>query len=218
MKFSEVIGILKETGLSPEKLADYLCVSNMTYRRWLRRDGRLEVPREHRRNVAGGIYRLLGEGRLDQDSKKVSQFLGQYLPECFGAATGCLGFTVENAESHATHQEKVFQLLGHIGANRVVQHDINNARKKIDAFAKMGEEWKRRIRGLLGVLKATNISMVEKYVAYGALFYLITPFDLVPDGMPVAGLVDDFGILGFALTYYAKLYPHLVSARGAPPA
>ena len=45
--------------------------------------------------------------------------------------------------------------------------------------------------------------------AYGALFYLFTPFDLVPDVMPVFGYVDDFGMLGFAVAYYGAKFPHL---------
>jgi uncharacterized membrane protein YkvA (DUF1232 family) len=46
-------------------------------------------------------------------------------------------------------------------------------------------------------------------VAYGALFYLILPFDLIPDSIPVFGYVDDFGILGFAVAYYARKFPEL---------
>jgi uncharacterized membrane protein YkvA (DUF1232 family) len=36
------------------------------------------------------------------------------------------------------------------------------------------------------------------------LFYLICPFDLIPDNIPVFGMIDDYAILGVAWEYYVK--------------
>jgi uncharacterized membrane protein YkvA (DUF1232 family) len=63
------------------------------------------------------------------------------------------------------------------------------------------------------VVKSSKLSHVDKLVAYGALFYLLTPMDLIPDHIPVLGLVDDFGVLGFALTYYTKRCPEILIPR-----
>jgi uncharacterized membrane protein YkvA (DUF1232 family) len=50
---------------------------------------------------------------------------------------------------------------------------------------------------------------MEKLSAYGALFYLITVFDLIPDTIPVFGVLDDFAILGIVTAYYLRKFPDL---------
>jgi uncharacterized membrane protein YkvA (DUF1232 family) len=40
-----------------------------------------------------------------------------------------------------------------------------------------------------------------KYVAIGALVYLVLPIDLVPDPIPLVGVVDDLAALAFAVKY-----------------
>ena len=55
------------------------------------------------------------------------------------------------------------------------------------------------------------------YVAFGALFYLICPFDLIPDAIPVIGYADDFIVLGIAVLYYRKRFPHLFRDRAKKP-
>jgi uncharacterized membrane protein YkvA (DUF1232 family) len=49
------------------------------------------------------------------------------------------------------------------------------------------------------------MSLTDKFIAYGALFYLLTPIDFIPDNIPFLGFFDDFAILGFAATYYMKM-------------
>ena len=54
------------------------------------------------------------------------------------------------------------------------------------------------------MIGSEKISILDKFVAYGALFYLVMVFDLIPDTVPVFGLLDDFAILGIATAYYVK--------------
>src|SRR5260370_42684008 len=88
MKFSQLLRIMNETGLSAEQIAARINVSNMTYRRWLKRPVKDEIPKEYERNVAGGIYQLVSENRLCPDSVAVGKFLEHNLPEFFRAAIG----------------------------------------------------------------------------------------------------------------------------------
>ncbi len=37
--------------------------------------------------------------------------------------------------------------------------------------------------------------------------YLLSPIDLMPDGIPLLGWLDDFALLGFALPLFLKLLP-----------
>ena len=213
MNYTQVINIFDETGLSPEELAAYLHISNMTYRRWRRRDGREIVSDEYGRHIAGAIYQLLEEGKLDPQSERVNEFLTGNIPEFFQAVVGKLGFDEQSVPTGASQQDKISQVLARMGASTRIQGDIDRSHKKIGAFGRMGEEWKRRITGLITILKSKKLTTMDKWVAYGALFYLITPFDLIPDNIPVVGYIDDFGILGFALAYYAKVHSHLFQSE-----
>ncbi len=69
---------------------------------------------------------------------------------------------------------------------------------------------------LTHAIRSKKLSLADKLVAYGGLFYLILPFDLIPDSIPVFGYVDDFGILGFASAYYFKRFPGLFPRENAP--
>ena len=48
-------------------------------------------------------------------------------------------------------------------------------------------------------LESDRLSMKEKAIIIGALGYLITPIDVVPDAIPIAGLGDDLAVLIFVL-------------------
>lgn len=79
--------------------------------------------------------------------------------------------------------------------------------KKIAARFK---KWTTRVKGT-GILqramelyefyKSPDISAKEKIMVGGALLYIVTPLDLMPDGIPLVGWLDDMGVAGFALQY-----------------
>ena len=49
-------------------------------------------------------------------------------------------------------------------------------------------------------MQSDKVSVKEKAIIIGALGYLISPLDAVPDAIPIAGLGDDLGVLAFVLT------------------
>ena len=48
-------------------------------------------------------------------------------------------------------------------------------------------------------LQSSKVSATNKAMIIGALGYLISPIDVVPDAIPIAGLADDLGVLVFVL-------------------
>lgn len=49
------------------------------------------------------------------------------------------------------------------------------------------------------LIESDKVSLKDKAMIIGALGYLISPLDLVPDAIPIAGLGDDLSILIFVL-------------------
>lgn len=48
-------------------------------------------------------------------------------------------------------------------------------------------------------LQSDKVSVKDKALIIGALGYLVSPLDAVPDAIPIAGLTDDLAVLGFVL-------------------
>lgn len=48
-------------------------------------------------------------------------------------------------------------------------------------------------------LKSDKVSKADKAIIIGALGYMISPFDVIPDAIPIAGLTDDLAVLLFVL-------------------
>jgi uncharacterized membrane protein YkvA (DUF1232 family) len=79
-----------------------------------------------------------------------------------------------------------------------------------------------RSRELWTYFRAGKATSGQKAIALAALLYLISPFDAVPDWIPLAGLIDDLGVATFALNYLVaqldadKPIPGMDSAGPAP--
>ena len=48
-------------------------------------------------------------------------------------------------------------------------------------------------------LQSDKISVKDKAIIIGALGYLVSPLDVIPDAMPIAGLGDDLAVLIYVL-------------------
>jgi len=207
MQYAQVVDLFNETGLSPEGIAERVAVSNSTYRRWLKAAPKSTLPESYHSNVSAGVYKLLGEGLLSHDSKRVNGFMQHNLPDFFQAAITGLHVSPDAFSGDSPHQDKITSVLSHLGNSGNIRMQVDKSSSIIQTFAGWGEAWKYRTQLLSRIVKDSKLSLVDKLVAYGALFYLILPFDLIPDSIPVFGYVDDFGILGFAAAYYAKKFP-----------
>ena len=52
---------------------------------------------------------------------------------------------------------------------------------------------------LFYTLQSNKVSVKDKAIIIGALGYLISPLDVVPDAIPIAGLGDDLAVLVYVL-------------------
>ena len=48
-------------------------------------------------------------------------------------------------------------------------------------------------------LQSESVSLKDKTMILAALGYLISPLDVMPDAIPIAGLSDDLGVLLYVL-------------------
>ena len=48
-------------------------------------------------------------------------------------------------------------------------------------------------------LQSDRISKTDKAIIIGALGFMISPLDVIPDAIPIAGLTDDFAVLIYVL-------------------
>ena len=208
MKFSQIHALMYESKLSPEQLVPYFSASNMTIRRWLKKSGSVKVPAVYERSVLDGVYRLLSDGKIHSDSEVVQKMLTDAPTLSFKAALSDLGVEDMMSENGSgDFEDRMALSLSKIGMSDDKRKEVDRSESKIHTFKKLGQEWSKRISLLWGVTSSKKFSLLDKLVAYGALFYLIFPFDLIPDQIPGIGLLDDFAILGFAVIYYLKKFP-----------
>ena len=53
-------------------------------------------------------------------------------------------------------------------------------------------------------LQSDKVSVKDKAIIIGALGYLISPLDVIPDAIPIAGLGDDLAVLIYVLNKVCK--------------
>ena len=62
-------------------------------------------------------------------------------------------------------------------------------------------------------LESDQVSLKDKATIIGALGYLISPLDVVPDAIPIAGLSDDLAVLIYVLNRIWGDVPEDVKAK-----
>ena len=82
-------------------------------------------------------------------------------------------------------------------ANKFSQTDFV---EKISRIAKRaGAKLVYAARLLYYTLQSDKISTKDKAIIVGALGYMISPIDVIPDAIPIAGLTDDLAVLLYVL-------------------
>jgi uncharacterized membrane protein YkvA (DUF1232 family) len=201
---------MREAGLSPERLAKKTGVSNMTIRRWTKRSGSAELPPIYGRAIEGAVAEMVAEGLLDPASKTAKEILGHKDVASAQAVIKSLGLPKDfYASKDRTDTERLIMGLSKIGSDEAKSAKVKNSIPEIKKHKGLGDDWPQKIKILLKVISSRKMAEVDRFVAYGALFYLIDSDDFIPDYIPVVGLLDDYAILGLAAAHYVKRFPDL---------
>jgi uncharacterized membrane protein YkvA (DUF1232 family) len=191
-------------------------MSGMTLRRLLKRPGTDPVPEAYLPLMRQGVYALIIEGKLAPHSAIAKQVVSDTPSQSFEAAIHALGFRKDVMQLAASYPEQMLIGLSEIGANPERQGEVRKGGRQFSRFLRMGADWAQRVSALRRVVASRALSPLEKLAAYGALFYLITVFDLIPDTIPMFGMLDDFAILGIVAAYYVRKFPHLFDVNVSP--
>jgi uncharacterized membrane protein YkvA (DUF1232 family) len=209
MKYAQVFTLMQETQMSSEQLGRRLGISGMTLRRWRRQPGDRELPRPYSKALEEVICELAAEGMLKGITPMVQTAVDDTRRAPFATIAAHLGITWNPMKAGRFNEQLMIESISQIGGHADHREEVERSSSRILSFKSWGAEWKRRISSLMKVLRSSDLHAFDKLVAYGALFYLVTPIDLIPDNIPVFGYMDDFVILGFAVAYYAKRFPNL---------
>ncbi|MBI3565494.1 MAG: DUF1232 domain-containing protein [Elusimicrobia bacterium] len=212
MTYKQLLALLDTARVSPEKAAAELGVSGMTLRRWRGKPAAAELPELYRRAFEPTVRRLVGEGLLHPEDPAVMAALAAP-EEHFSKSVMAMGITHDILEQADKHQNTIFVGLARLGQDEKRQAQVKASGRMLARFKEMGEDWRKRLEDLDAAVRSTELPAIDKLVAFGALFYLITPFDLVPDAIPVFGLIDDFILAGVAALYYRKKFPALFGPK-----
>lgn len=192
---------MKEAKCSAEELGGLAGVSGMTIRRWAKLKAGAKVPDFYEGGVRKAIHHLIAENRLEPDRGALAPVAENEINAQVAAALTNLGLEA-GFQIDGSSDDRALEALAQIGAQPLKREAVDAGQKKISAFKALGTEWSKRVGTLWEVAHAKDMPAPDKLVAFGALFYLLTVIDFIPDALPFVGLVDDFAILGLAANYY----------------
>ncbi len=72
------------------------------------------------------------------------------------------------------------------------------------------------LRSPRALLRFRQAPPIAQLVLLLAVLYALSPLDLVPDVIPLFGVLDDAAILGFALAFYVRRLPEPAEKAAAP--
>jgi uncharacterized membrane protein YkvA (DUF1232 family) len=200
---------MQDADLSPEQMAKRLGISGMTLRRWKAEPPSEDLPKIYENTFLRVISDLVTEGKLSTTHPAVLALITQEQGMPFAGATSQLGIAPETLQGGISNEKRLMESLSQIGLQQAHKSEVDKSKTRILSFKKMGKDWAKRVTSLWKVITSAELNTIDKLVAYGALFYLICPFDLIPDWIPVIGYMDDYIVLGFAAAYYIKRFPQL---------
>ncbi|WP_168196403.1 YkvA family protein [Bdellovibrio sp. NC01] len=207
MKVQQISKLIKDTGLSPERLAVYFQVSNMTLRRWLKKPVGYKIPAQYETNLHQGVLTLVKNGMLPKENEIVLESYDFMQSLSTKNSFTMMDLTMEQFEKTSQDEEGTVDLCLKLGQKDESLAYVQQNEEKLREYEQKGSSIGEKVSTLWKVLNGSDVQRTNKYVAIGALFYLLFPFDFIPDAIPAVGFLDDIAVLGVAVDYYLKLKP-----------
>ncbi|EKP0309910.1 DUF1232 domain-containing protein [Aeromonas caviae] len=96
----------------------------------------------------------------------------------------------------------------------IEDYNENNFWEKVKTFCKsIGRESLEQVFRLYYALESDKCSAKHKTIIYGALAYLVSPIDMIPDLTPILGYTDDMGLIAAALVAVAVCIDDVVKTK-----
>lgn len=98
-------------------------------------------------------------------------------------------------------QDEMFQKM----QDNASEADVDKIRRNLSGMnrGKIADIWDK-VMSLWKFIQDPEAPWAGKAIAIGALIYLVSPIDAIPDFIPVAGLTDDVGIILAAIAKLAS--------------
>lgn len=205
MKLAQLFAMIKKADLSPEQFASYLGISGMTIRRWQEQNPENEVPELYKVALVKTVENLILEGFLKFDDVEVLPFLQNRDVDNIKLNLQTLGLDLDELRTlEAKNEADIYSALEKVGESTHRQAQVMSRLGDVLNISNLRTEMKESILSLVQVIKEKRHEGRHALVAFGALFYLIAPLDLIPDAVPIFGFVDDFSMLNLSALYYAN--------------
>ena len=104
-----------------------------------------------------------------------------------------------------TDDEKAQAMAEKMGKN-ASQADIDHVAAKLDSMNKgqLAAIWDK-IQAMWKAFNSPSTPAYIKAIIIGGLIYIVSPLDIVPDFIPIAGLLDDVGVVGMVFSQLVRL-------------
>ena len=108
-------------------------------------------------------------------------------------------------DENLTDDEKAQGMAANMGKN-ASQADIDNVAAKLDSMNRgpLAAIWDK-IQAMWRAFNSPATLTHIKALIIGSLIYAVSPLDVVPDFIPVVGLMDDAGVLGMVFSQLVRL-------------
>lgn len=98
----------------------------------------------------------------------------------------------------------------------IIEYSESGFWEKIAKYAKsIGKELLEKVLQLYYALGSENCTTKDRGIILGALAYVISPIDIIPDLTPIIGYTDDMGVVAAALVAVAKCIDVTVKSKAA---